>query len=468
MLISFKNPTYVIYLLLIIFGILSIFFQLNFEDFWLDEMNSFYVADPRITIDETIIRHNKTDWHNTKLFNIILKNFLSILGYDSEIARYLPFIFGSLSIAVIGLISYEIKNDKSYLLSTLLACLSIYLIKYSQEVRPYTLLLLLSSLNILFYIKLIKKNNSIIKINLNFLFFVIFSVLNYSANPFALIIFFSQFSTSLVSFLFFRKKHFLFFLSTIFIIFIYIIFNFDYILFQISFKNYMLSSDIINVMDGLYFPRFFGSKIMGYIYLISLIILIFLNRKKIFLENYNYLFLFLIIIYSYLIPLIYGLIKTPVLHDRYIIFILIPIFLLISSLTNDLKSNKIKIFFISFILITTISNQYLEIFDRKNTKPELKKTLNTISNSEIKEIVYYDPTETYSLVFNYIDNLNQNNDYGLKLLEYKNLPENLKTFWVLCYTPVVNFKCSMPNNEDWKLIDVNKYHHTETRLIELK
>ena len=145
MLISFKNPTYVIYLLLIIFGILSIFFQLNFEDFWLDEMNSFYVADPRITIDETIIRHNKTDWHNTKLFNIILKNFLSILGYDSEIARYLPFIFGSLSIAIIGLISYEIKKDKSYLLSTLLACLSIYLIKYSQEVRPYTLLLLLSS-----------------------------------------------------------------------------------------------------------------------------------------------------------------------------------------------------------------------------------------------------------------------------------------------------------------------------------
>ncbi len=468
MLISFKNPTYVIYLLLIIFGILSIFFQLNFEDFWLDEMNSFYVADPHISTNETIIRHNKTDWHNTKLFNIILKNFLSILGYDSEIARYLPFIFGSLSIAVIGLISYEIKNDKSYLLSTLLASLSIYLIKYSQEVRPYTLLILLSSLNILFYIKLIKENNSIIKINVNFFFFVVFSVLNYSTNPFALIIFFSQFSTSLISFLFFRKKHFLFFLSTLFIIIIYIIFNLDYIFFQISFKNYMLSSDIINVLDGLYFPRFFGSKIMGYIYLISLIILIFLNRKKIFLENYNYLFLFFIISYSYLIPLIYGLIKTPVLHDRYIIFILIPIFLLISCLISDLKSYKIKIFFISFILITTISNHYLEIFDRKNTKPEFKKTLNFINNSQTKEIVYYDPTETYSLVFNYIDNLNQSNNYGLNILEYKNLPENLNTFWVLCYTPIVNFECSMPINEDWKLINVKKYHHTETRLIELK
>ena len=92
MLISFKNPTYVIYLLLIIFGILSIFFQLNFEDFWLDEMNSFYVADPRITIDETIIRHNKTDWHNTKLFNIILL-ILSFKSYISYGCRCIPYCY---------------------------------------------------------------------------------------------------------------------------------------------------------------------------------------------------------------------------------------------------------------------------------------------------------------------------------------------------------------------------------------
>ena len=52
----------------------------------------------------------------------------------------------------------------------------------------------------------------------------------------------------------------------------------------------MLSNDIINVIDGLYFPRFFGSKIMGYFYLFLLISLIFKNRKSFFEKNNNYLF----------------------------------------------------------------------------------------------------------------------------------------------------------------------------------
>ena len=64
-----------LYFLFIIFGILTIFYQINFEDFWLDEMQSFWIADPELSWNETVQRH-KYDYHNPILFNLILKYFL--------------------------------------------------------------------------------------------------------------------------------------------------------------------------------------------------------------------------------------------------------------------------------------------------------------------------------------------------------------------------------------------------------
>ncbi len=129
-----------LYFFFIIFGILTIFYQINFEDFWLDEMQSFWIADPELSWNETVQRH-KYDYHNPILFNLILKYFLDIFSYNPEIARYLPLLFGSLFLIIIGPITFQIKKDNTFLLTTLLACLSIYIIKYSQEVRPYSLLL---------------------------------------------------------------------------------------------------------------------------------------------------------------------------------------------------------------------------------------------------------------------------------------------------------------------------------------
>ena len=37
------------YLILILLGISTILYQINFEDLWLDELNSFWVADPNLS-----------------------------------------------------------------------------------------------------------------------------------------------------------------------------------------------------------------------------------------------------------------------------------------------------------------------------------------------------------------------------------------------------------------------------------
>ena len=81
----------ILYLLIIIIGNFTIFYQINFEDLWLDELNSFWVADPNLSYSETLTRHNKSDFHNPILFNLVLKYFFKTVGYNPDLARYLHY-----------------------------------------------------------------------------------------------------------------------------------------------------------------------------------------------------------------------------------------------------------------------------------------------------------------------------------------------------------------------------------------
>ena len=218
----------------------------------------------------------------------------------------------------------------------------------------------------------------------------------------------------------------------------------------------MLSSDIMNVLDGLYFPRFFGSKIMGYFYLAMLLSLVLKNRRKIFLSNNSYIFFLIIIIFSFLIPFLYGIYKTPVLHDRYIIFILIPIFVLIPCLLNDFQNLKLKKLFISLLLILTISNHLIEIFDRSRDKPEFNDILKQIKKTENKNIVLFNPRETSVFIINYLENINPDIRKNFNFFEFKKLNEDLKVFWILCYMPEVNFECKINKINNFEIIDFKK------------
>ena len=447
------------YLFLIILGIFTIFYQINYDDLWLDEMTSFWVADPSQSYSEFIERQKQVDWHNPILFNIILKNFLDLVGYNPDLSRYLPFVFGSLSFVIIGLITYQEKKNNSFILTTFLTCSSIYIIKYSQELRPYSLLLFTSSLNIFFYVKLLKDTKKKIK---NIFYFILFSVLNYSVNPFALIIFFSQIFNSCFRFMLFGNsiKRYLIIYFVIFLF--YLVFNYNYLFYQITFENYMLSGDIKNVIDGLYFPRFFGSKIMGYFFLVLLLSLILHKRKIFFLNNNNYLFFLIVIIFTYLVPLTYGLIRTPVLHDRYIIFVLIPIFVIIPLLINEIENIKVKRYLVIFIVIITLSNHYIEIFHRLITKPEFKKTLKYIDNKKVENIVL-NLQEPSFMVHNYIRNL-QTSEFNFIYSKYGDPLPQKKSFWLLCYSTDPNFVCEFKNSDNLIIIDTKKNLFVEAKL----
>ena len=378
-------------ILFILTGIFLRLYQLNFENYWLDELVDFWVADPNITLHTTFLRRELVDDQTPYLFQLFLKIYLKFFGYDPEIGRHVPFIFGVLSIPLVGFLSYQVAKNNSFLLTILLVSINIYLIKYSQETRTYTLVFFLSTINLIFYYKIIFSNLTYFKKKYIFFLFVIFSVLSLSAHPFVFIIFFSQIAYSFYSFFVFREKNFLFLLSIPFILIIYMAINYNYLIAQLSYNEYFLEHENWKFYFDYYFSRFFGSKIMGLIYLSTLIFLIIRFRKIILFTSNNYLPLIFILFFSYIIPLFYALLKTPVLTDRYIIFVLIPILILISALIFKIDNKKLKIFLLISILIPTIINNYIEIKYRQNTKPEFTKLLNILEKHEIKNITLLAP-----------------------------------------------------------------------------
>ena len=134
----------VIISLIISFGLLLRGFNINFNDFWSDEMVSFYLSNPNLEFLETIKLVFASNL--TVSFEIILKFFHKIFGYNFEYSRYLTLL---LSIVSIFYFYRLLKTNKSYycaILGIILLSINIYHIRYSIELRSYTLTFLLTIL----------------------------------------------------------------------------------------------------------------------------------------------------------------------------------------------------------------------------------------------------------------------------------------------------------------------------------
>jgi len=207
---------------------------------------------------------------------------------------------------------------------------------------------------------------------------------------------------------------------------------------------------------------------MGLIYLSTLLFLIINSRKKILFTSNNYLPLIFVLFFSYLIPLLYGLIRHPILIDRYIIFVLIPIIILISSLIIEIDNKKLRIFLLVAILIPTLINNYIEINYRINTKPEFTKIIDNLKEHETKNISIFTTYEPNTkMIESYIKSTKKIKNKNFNILNIDNLPSNIKAIWVICYEPIVSFDCNITNyKKKWTLRETKKAYLVNAKLYE--
>ena len=449
------NKYIIFFFLIFLFGVLLRVYNLNFEDYWFDEQAGFWVADPSISLSETLERSKELDRGTHLVFNLILKTFFYVLGYDPSIGRILPLIFGVLSIPALSYLSFQINNNKSFLLTAIISSINFYLISYSQETRLYSLVFLVSILNIIFFFKIYDLKDLNKSKFLFSILYILFTVLGTCLHIFFFIIIFSQIIFLLVNYIF-KKRTILFEIFIIFIsICIYLFFMFDSLLLQMGIKEFWIQQVSLEFFYNFFFSRFFGSKIMGLIYLIILLYLIYSNRVSIFKYNSKFLLLIFILFFSYFIPLVYSIFQKPILIDRYIIFILVPIIILISNLLLNENNTKKRYIILFIILSSTITNNYIEIFEREISKPEFSKSLINISNFEDKSVIIKAGDElTEKLTINYVKNIKISKDNNINFLKSSDDLSNLGKLWFVCYQPINGFDCSAKNYifSSWEIL----------------
>ena len=86
--------------------------NLNYEDYWFDELFTFYVSDPNVSFYETYLRIIETE--NNNFYKFILKIFFLFFGYNDFNGRLFVAITGSLIPVIATKIYYEYISKSKF------------------------------------------------------------------------------------------------------------------------------------------------------------------------------------------------------------------------------------------------------------------------------------------------------------------------------------------------------------------
>jgi mannosyltransferase len=141
----------IVLLLLLILAVGSFLriYDLGAESLWLDEA---------ATINEVAMSVPEIAEHSNQppLYLLILRFWIYLFGTSEVALRFPSVIFGVISIVLVYLVGGSLFNKRVGLVAGLLAAMSCFYIHYSQEARSYSLLLLLSLLSYLFFVKILQ------------------------------------------------------------------------------------------------------------------------------------------------------------------------------------------------------------------------------------------------------------------------------------------------------------------------
>jgi hypothetical protein len=476
MLEKYKNNNLIIYIayIIIFFAVIFRFYNLNFENLWFDEIVGFWVADPEISFLESYKRNNIGEG-TPFLFNFLVKILHIIFGYTPNIGRYLSCVISILSIFSMICLIKTIKKNNSYILIIFLVSMNIFLIKYSQELRVYSLVFFLCTVSLIFYFKTLKENSKKKYLSKNSIFFTIFQILSILSHPFTLIVFGSIVLYVIVNRLFknISNKHLN---ISIFIVSTFIILYLPYYLLNtVPYPSWVSHPDV-KFYTNFYFSKFFGSRLLGMVHLLILLFLIYKFKKK-FLNNLEpSTTLIFILFFSYFIPIVFGYLHQPILHPRYIIFVLIPIIILISYLTFELNEKKIKYFIIFTITFLTLGNLSTEttikqfFTDRPSHKPEYILALKGINESEYKNFAINlsfakkNKNHFNLAINNYFKQIIIKDQLKINPVDIKKI-KNDSYFWFICLTDLNTSSCDVLNDPKFKVLQEKNYNSTNLKLI---
>ena len=451
------------FIIIIICGLFFRFYNINFDDLWIDEISTFWISNPDIPFIDSYNNHKKIE-QTPYFFNFLIKIYFNLIGYQEEYSRMIPAVCSSLTMFTLCFLSKHLGNGKSYLLTLFLISFNIFLISYSQELRVYSSLLFFISLSMLFFFYQLEKDS-----NLFITCFIIFTVISILLHPFSFILISSYVIYSLYLVIN-REIHKKLYISLIILTIFFTTFYYIFLQNALDVPTWIIQPSA-KFFTNFYFSKFFGSRLLGLIHLFILIIFLMqIFFKKIRFKHSIFFISFLFL--SYFIPLIYGYIFDPIIMPRYIMFVIIPIVLIISHSIFEQKKIIKNIMIVLFSIITIgnllTEQTFKQIYqERKVYKPEFKKALKIINNSSSKyydikldpaQKILTDPWERS--VNHYLNYLVLNKEFKQKKI---NKFEFKDYFWEICIYDINQDNCSV--DDDFEIIENIKLNRLEITLL---
>ncbi len=475
---------YLILFSLIIFASFLRIYNINYNDLWTDEIFSFWISDPSINFNETLIRAFSSGLNF--FFDLCLKFFHYLFGYDVYVSRYFPLILSIISLNLFAILLIKISRKKSVILGFFILTINLYHIKYSQELRSYILTFLFT---IIFLFLNFDRKDSIEKIKPNrLLISIIVIFLMYCNHAFTLLVVGSFIIFKIFKIIQKKKID----RNDIIVISSYILTSVIFLIFYYYTNLKFIDPDTLDGISpqwmkqpklsfytNFFFSEFFGSRILGLIHLLILIFCIVRFRKYLLNQkNDIYTYFVILLIFSYLVPLIIGYLFGPILLGRFLIFLLIPIICLLCHFIFLINNKFIRYIFIISICLTTSLNHFFyentfrQFFaEQFYTKPQVNESLNIVNFSETNMFTIKMSEKN----INHINDVYEN--YILKYIEKKkfkinyfnNQNENLKPdkTWVLYFRDITEEKFKNPKIfNDYRIIKKVSLNRLDLVLLE--
>ena len=137
-------------------AVLLRFFALGKDSLWFDEVLSANISHGGLAaVFQASTTLDGMNFH-PPLYHLILHFWMLVFGQSDPALRSLSAIFGTLSVLLVYKVGTELFDRKTGLVAALLLAVSPFAIYYSQEVRPYSLFMLLTLTSFLFFIRMLR------------------------------------------------------------------------------------------------------------------------------------------------------------------------------------------------------------------------------------------------------------------------------------------------------------------------
>jgi mannosyltransferase len=393
------KENYILVTILVV-ALLFRFYGADFQSVWLDEVHTLNEANPALSWIEFYTSLLNSEPH-PPLYFALMRILFTVFGYTTMVLRLFSAVIGIVSLYGMYMLGKEMHNKKIGLIATFLLSVNYYHLYYSQEGRPYILLVLFTILafyRLILYIKNPDRKNTIL--------YGIFAALMVYGHFFGLFALFAQYVILLFFFLLTKKEEKLkFFVNLAIAGVITLVLYIPAIPLFIAatkIRDFWIPAPTLDAFT-IIFKDFFGNSeiILALVSILIFFYFLRLSKERDFPITYekltqkrtifNFVILALWIVIVLLIPLIRSYISVPMLINRYFIVLLPAIILMISFGLNQFKNKIVMSTILLFFFVFFVTDV---VVLKKIFKDPLKSQFREATNFIIKNNKEHHPVVT--------------------------------------------------------------------------